>query len=56
MNQVITDGLDLMPPAFSDGLDVWSRRMARPAPTHGPPQPTRHLSPPTPISAIALKS
>jgi hypothetical protein len=25
MNQVITDGLALMPPAFSDGLEVWSR-------------------------------
>ncbi|MEM9318815.1 MAG: glycosyl hydrolase family 28-related protein [Pseudomonadota bacterium] len=25
MNQVITDGLLLMPPAFADGLSVWSR-------------------------------
>ncbi|GAA5076916.1 right-handed parallel beta-helix repeat-containing protein [Roseibacterium beibuensis] len=25
MNQVITDGLVLMPPAFSEGLGVWSR-------------------------------
>jgi hypothetical protein len=24
MNKVITDGITLMPPAFSDGLDVWS--------------------------------
>lgn len=24
MNKVITDGLVLMPPAFADGLDVWS--------------------------------
>lgn len=24
MNKVITDGLQLMPPAFADGLDVWS--------------------------------
>jgi len=24
MNKVITDGLELMPPSFSDGLDVWS--------------------------------
>ena len=24
MNKVITDGLELMPPPFSDGLDVWS--------------------------------
>ncbi|TNJ44780.1 glycosyl hydrolase family 28-related protein [Phaeobacter sp. B1627] len=24
MNKVITDGLQLMPPAFGDGLDVWS--------------------------------
>ena len=26
MNQVITEGLLLMPPAFSDGLGVWSRQ------------------------------
>jgi hypothetical protein len=26
MNQVITDGLALMPPAFSEGLSVWSRQ------------------------------
>ncbi len=26
MNQVITDGLALMPPDFSDGLGVWSRQ------------------------------
>lgn len=25
MNKVITDGLDLMPPPFADGLDQWSR-------------------------------
>lgn len=24
MNTAVTDGIDLMPPAFSDGLDVWS--------------------------------
>ena len=24
MNKVITDGLELMPPSFADGLDVWS--------------------------------
>ena len=24
MNKVITDGVVLMPPAFSDGLDLWS--------------------------------
>ncbi len=24
MNKVITDGLELMPPSFSEGLDVWS--------------------------------
>ncbi len=24
MNMVVTDGIDLMPPAFIDGLDVWS--------------------------------
>jgi len=24
MNKVITDGIVLMPPAFGDGLDVWS--------------------------------
>ena len=24
MNKVITDGITLMPPAFADGLDVWS--------------------------------
>ena len=24
MNKAITDGLVLMPPAFADGLDVWS--------------------------------
>jgi hypothetical protein len=30
MNQVITDGLDLMPPAFSDGLDAWSREDGTP--------------------------
>lgn len=26
MNQVITDGLTLMPPSFGDGLGVWSRQ------------------------------
>ena len=30
MNQVITDGLILMPPAFADGLGVWSRQDGRP--------------------------
>jgi hypothetical protein len=30
MNQVITDGLALMPPAFSDGLEVWSRQDGTP--------------------------
>jgi len=30
MNQVITDGLMLMPPAFADGLDVWSRQDGEP--------------------------
>jgi hypothetical protein len=30
MNQVITDGLVLMPPSFSDGLSVWSRQDGRP--------------------------
>ncbi|WP_224816016.1 glycosyl hydrolase family 28-related protein [Hasllibacter sp. MH4015] len=30
MNQVITDGLILMPPQFSDGLAVWSRQDGRP--------------------------
>ena len=24
MNKAITDGLQLMPPAFANGLDVWS--------------------------------
>ena len=24
MNKAVTDGIDLMPPAFSDGLSVWS--------------------------------
>ena len=26
MNQVVTDGLVLMPPAFAEGLEVWSRQ------------------------------
>lgn len=30
MNQVITDGLDLMPPAFSEGLANWSRQDGTP--------------------------
>lgn len=30
MNQVITDGLTLMPPAFSEGLGVWSRQDGTP--------------------------
>ena len=30
MNQVITDGLMLMPPPFTDGLSVWSRQDGRP--------------------------
>lgn len=30
MNQVITDGLILMPPAFADGLGDWSRQDGRP--------------------------
>lgn len=30
MNQVITDGLNLMPPAFSEGLSVWSREDGTP--------------------------
>lgn len=30
MNQVITDGLNLMPPAFSEGLGVWSQETGRP--------------------------
>ena len=30
MNQVITDGLVLMPPAFANGLSVWSRQDGRP--------------------------
>ncbi|MEM1341077.1 MAG: glycosyl hydrolase family 28-related protein [Pseudomonadota bacterium] len=30
MNQVITDGLLLMPPSFADGLSVWSRQDGTP--------------------------
>jgi hypothetical protein len=30
MNQVITDGLVLMPPAFAEGLEVWSRQDGTP--------------------------
>ncbi len=30
MNKAITDGLVLMPPAFADGLDVWSREDGTP--------------------------
>ena len=30
MNQVITDGLNLMPPAFADGLGAWSQETGRP--------------------------
>lgn len=30
MNQVITDGLQLMPPPFADGLALWSREDGRP--------------------------
>lgn len=30
MNQVITDGLALMPPPFANGLSVWSRQDGRP--------------------------
>ncbi|RFP88022.1 right-handed parallel beta-helix repeat-containing protein [Rhodobacteraceae bacterium 63075] len=30
MNKVITDGLQLMPPAFSEGLDVWSSQTGTP--------------------------
>lgn len=30
MNQVITDGLILMPPSFSEGLSAWSRQDGRP--------------------------
>ena len=30
MNQVITDGLSLMPPEFSDGLGVWSQQDGTP--------------------------
>jgi len=30
MNQVITDGLVLMPPSFTEGLGVWSRQDGRP--------------------------
>ncbi len=30
MNQVITDGLNLMPPEFSEGLDVWSSQDGTP--------------------------
>ncbi len=31
MNKAITDGLDLMPPAFEQGLDVWSQGNGTPA-------------------------
>lgn len=30
MNQVVTDGLVLMPPAFAEGLGVWSRQDGQP--------------------------
>jgi hypothetical protein len=30
MNQVITEGLQLMPPAFAEGLAQWSREDGRP--------------------------
>ena len=30
MNKAITDGLFLMPPAFQDGLDVWSSETGTP--------------------------
>ena len=31
MNKAVTDGLDLMPPAFADGLNVWSKGDGTPA-------------------------
>lgn len=31
MNKAVTDGLDLMPPAFSEGLNVWSKGDGTPA-------------------------
>ncbi|MEM1078508.1 MAG: glycosyl hydrolase family 28-related protein [Pseudomonadota bacterium] len=31
MNKAITDGLDLMPPQFADGLEVWSQGNGTPA-------------------------
>ncbi len=33
MNKAITEGLDLMPPAFIDGLDVWSNQDGTPGST-----------------------
>lgn len=30
MNQVITDGLNLMPPEFSEGLAIWSQEDGTP--------------------------
>ncbi|WP_277750073.1 hypothetical protein [Falsirhodobacter deserti] len=30
MNKAITEGLALMPPAFSEGLDLWSREDGEP--------------------------
>ena len=30
MNKAVTDGIEFMPPAFADGLDVWSREDGRP--------------------------
>jgi hypothetical protein len=33
MNKAITDGVDLMPPGFGDGLDVWSNQNGTPGST-----------------------
>ena len=43
MNIAITNGVDLMPPAFSDGLQDWSSENGRPGETRYDVDPSGNL-------------
>ncbi len=55
MNKAITDGLDLMPPAFADGLSVWSKGDGTPATATWDGQPNAALVPSDPDFGACLE-
>lgn len=55
MNKAVTDGLDLMPPSFADGLSVWSKGDGTPASANWQGAPNAALVPSDPDFGACLE-